>query len=176
MISAIQSVIPYLVLSSHIALGVLFVALLSHRSFGKDISHWVGKHALTLGFLVSLVAVLGSLFYSNVVGFDPCVLCWWQRIFIYPTLILFITALINKERGVFRYILPLSLIASVIALYHSYVQWGGDPLIPCSATASCSKLYVYAFNYITIPSMSLTIGLALILIYWANRIYENRNS
>jgi hypothetical protein len=64
-------------------------------------------------------------------------------------------------------------IAIVLALYHSYVQWGGNPLVPCDANASCAKLYVYAYHYITIPTMSLTVAAALLLLYWANRLYKH---
>lgn len=172
MINTIQSVLPFLVLFSHIALVVLFISLIMKNGF----SRWVGKHSLMLGFLTALVAVVGSLFYSNGVGFEPCYLCWWQRIAIYPLLPILAVALFKKDRGVFRYVLPLSIIGVVLSIYHSYVQWGGSPLIPCDATASCSKLYVYAFGYITIPTMSLTIALAMMLLYWSNKIYENRHA
>lgn len=172
MIATIAYYVPFLVLASHVGLAVLFVSLVMKNDFAR----WVGKHALALGFLIAFVAVLGSLFYSNGVGFTPCYLCWWQRIFIYPMLVLFIVALVKKDRGVFSYILPLALLDLLFASYHSYVQWGGNPLIPCDATASCAKLYVYAFHYITIPTMSLTVALAVLLVYWANRVYEHRHA
>lgn len=137
---------------------------------------FVGRYALFLGLLTAVVAISGSLFYSNAVGFTPCYLCWWQRIALYPILPLFIVAMINKDRGVFKYVFPLALIGLVLSVYHSYVQWGGSPLIPCDVTASCSKLYVYAFGYITLPTMSLTIVVTILLLYWANKIYENRHA
>lgn len=170
MIVAIQSVMPILIVVSHVGLVVLLVSLLTKNRF----AYWVGKHALSLGLFAAAVAVAGSLFYSNVIGFPPCVLCLWQRIAIYPLLVLFIVAIRKGDRGVFEYVLPLSLIAFLLAAYHSYVQWGGNPLIPCDATASCSKLYVSAFGYVTIPTMSLTIALAMILLYFANRLHLSR--
>lgn len=172
MITSIQSVLPFLVVVSHLGLLVLLISLFLKNGFAK----WVGQHALTLGLLTAVVAVLGSLFYSNGVGFAPCSLCWWQRIAIYPMLVLFVVAEMKRDRGVFKYVLPLSVIGLILALYHSYVQWGGSPLIPCDVTASCSKLYVYAFGYITIPTMSLTIIVAFLLLYWANKLHENRHA
>ncbi len=172
MTTTIQSVLPFLVVLSHIGLLVLLVSLLLKNSLAL----WVGKHAVVVGLLTALAAVLGSLFYSNMVGFPPCYLCWWQRVAIYPLLVLFVVAIRNGGRDVFKYVLPLSVIGLVLSVYHSYVQWGGTPLIPCDATASCSKLYVYAFGYITIPTMSLTIALAMILVWWANKQYENRHA
>ena len=160
----------------NVASVALFLALIFRHSFGKNLVRLIGKHALILGFLVSLSAVLGSLFYSNVVGFEPCLLCWYQRIAIYPMLILFGVALLKKDRGVFSYILPLNLVALILSAYHSYVQWGGNPLIPCDATASCTKLYVYEFGYVTIPTMTLSVVATFLLLYWANRIYENSHT
>ena len=172
----ILSLLPWAVLASNIAALVLFVSLIFRDSFGREIATWAGKHALALGLLVSSGAVFGSLFYSNVMGYEPCVLCWWQRLAIYPTFILFLTALFRKDRKVFHYVFPLSLIAAVISTYHSYVQWGGSPLIPCDVEGTCNRLYVYAFGYITIPTMVLSVAVLLILLWWANKIYENRNS
>lgn len=176
MIDFISSTIPVLVLVSHFVLLFFLLALLAKNSWGARIVNWVGKHVLFIGLMTSLMAVLGSLFYSNAVGFEPCYLCWWQRVAIYPLLILFLTALKGKDRGVFKYAFRLAVIAVGISLYHLYIQSGGDPLIPCDAAATCSKLYVYAFGYISIPLMSLTIGASVILLDWANRIYENRHS
>lgn len=172
MITSIQSAMPFLVVASHIGLVILFVSLLLKNDFAK----WVGEHALTLGLFTAVAAVVGSLFYSNGVGFEPCYLCWWQRVAIYPMLVLFGVALMGKDREVFKYVLPLSVVGFVLATYHSYVQWGGNPLIPCDATASCTKLYVDVFGYITIPTMSLTIVVTFLLLYWSNKIHENRHA
>lgn len=176
MISQIQTLMPFAVVAFHIFMVVALLALIFRNSWGKTLVSWSGQHSLKLGVLIGVMAISGSLFYSNGVGFEPCYLCWWQRVAIYPILVLFAVALRNRDRSVFKYVLPFSVIGTVLALYHSYVQWGGSPLIPCDATASCSKLYVYAFGYITIPTMSLTIALAFILLYTANRVYENRNA
>ncbi len=173
MIATLQSLVPYLVVAFDAFLLVGFLALIFRHSLGRGLVNWAGKHALVLGLLVAVIAVAGSLFYSNAVGFDPCYLCWWQRVAIYPLLLLFITAVVKKDRGVFTYVLPLTLLGLVFALYHAYVQWGGSPLIPCDATASCAKLYVYEFGYVTIPTMSLTIIVAFLLLTWANRVYRS---
>lgn len=174
MANLISEFLPWAVLGSNVAAALLFLALLTRRSFGKELTHFVGKHSVVLGFLLSLGAVAGSLFYSNVSGFEPCLLCWWQRIAIYPLLALFGVALWKKDRGVWSYALPLSLMALILSLYHSYVQWGGSPLIPCDATASCAKLYVFEFGYVTIPTMVLSLAVLYVLLYFANRVYQSR--
>lgn len=174
MISTLQSLLPLFVVIFHIFLVVSLLALIFRTSFGAPLVAWAGEHALALGLALGLITVGGSLFYSNGVGFEPCYLCWWQRVALYPMLVLFITALINRDRSVFAYVFPLSLIALILATYHSYVQWGGTPLVPCDVTASCAKLYVYAFGYVTIPTMSLTMAVAFLLLTWANKVYRER--
>jgi disulfide bond formation protein DsbB len=176
MTTLLQGALPWLVLASNIFAAVFLVALLFKKTFGRDLVEWVGRHALSLGLLISLGAVFGSLFYSNIVGFEPCYLCWWQRIAIYPLLVLFLVALYKKDRGAFSYVLPLSLMGLLLSIYHSYIQWGGNPLIPCDAAASCDKLYVYEFGYITIPTMVLSIAVLYILLYFANKTYEDSHS
>ncbi len=174
MILLIQNNLPYLVLVAQIGLVILFVATITRARFLNSL----GRHTLWAGFLISLVAVCGSLFYSEIVGFEPCVLCWWQRVFLYPQVILFAIALWRRDRGIFKYSVALALCAGVVALYHSYVYMGGTSLLPCTALGgACSKVYVYAFHgLVTIPSMSLTIVLYLLLLTWINKIYENRHA
>ena len=172
----LTTTLPYLVLFSHVLLASLLLATLARRGWGREIFSFLGRNSLLLGFLVSLAAMGGSLFYSEVVGFPPCVLCWWQRVFIYPQAVLFALALWKRDLGVFLYSGTLSTMAGVVALYHSYVYWGGKSLLPCTALGgACDKIYVMEFGYITIPTMSLTVVLYLLLIAWINRLYKNEN-
>mgnify|MGYP003393512743 CR=1 FL=1 len=174
MVENIQNLIPYTVVLGQVALLVLLVSLLLRNKFAK----WVGKHALFIGFLASISAVSGSLFYSEIVGFEPCILCWWQRLAIYPMGIFFLVACLTKDRGVFKYVVPLVTLGGIVALYHSYVYWGGTSILPCTALGgACSKNFVYAFGgYVNIPAMSLTIIVTLLLLAWANKMYENSHS
>lgn len=175
MVELIQKLLPYTVLASHILLVALTLALLVKN---KGVINFFGKHALLLGFLVSVGAILGSLFYSEVVGFEACVLCWWQRVLLYPTAILFGVALWKKDRGVYKYIVPLAALAALIGAYQAYANMGWGSLLPCTAAeGACSKIYVKAFGYITIPTMSLTVSLYLLLISWVNKLYvKDQNS
>lgn len=176
MTSLISSILPTFVLVTDLLLVLVLVCLVFRKNFGREVSEWVGKRAIGLGLLITLSAVAGSLFYSNVVGFLPCDLCWWQRVLVYPQLVIFLTAMKFKDRKVFRYSWRLSVLAALVSIYHVYVQLGGNPLIPCSATATCTKIYVSAYGYITIPTMALTISAALIILAWANKLYEDRHA
>lgn len=114
---------------------------------------------LPFAFTVSLIATLGSLFYSEVLGFEPCKLCWFQRILMYPQSVLYLVAYLSKKKDVFFYTLPLSVIGVVIASYHYLLQRGMSPLTPCGTvgySVSCSTTFVMEYGYITIPMQSLT--------------------
>ena len=169
MANAIQTLVPFLVVASH----VLLVAIIFNQSFRA----FINKNILLFGLLITLGAVAGSLFYSEVVGFEACLLCWWQRLFLYPQAALFFVAYLKNDRSVFSYSVPLSTLAGIIALYHSYVYWGGESILSCTSLGgACSKIYVYAFGYITIPAMSLTVALYLLLLAWINKKHENRHA
>lgn len=178
MSETITSILSYGTVFSHIVFVLLIVALIFSKSFGKDIINFIGKHAILFGFLISVAALVGSLLYSNVIGFEPCELCWWQRIFIYPQAVLFLVALFKKDNGVFKYSIPLSVMGAVVALYHTYIQLGGTTsVLPCTATgAACAKVFVLQFGYITIPTMSLTILAYLLLLALIKRSYDKNNS
>ncbi|MDO8495477.1 MAG: disulfide bond formation protein B [bacterium] len=115
---------------------------------------------------MAVTATLGSLFYSNVLGYEPCELCWLQRIFIYPQVAMLVVALWKKDYAVFPYVFTLSVIGAFIAGYHYLLQLGVLPSIICSAVESsttCSQRYVMDLGYITIPMMALTAFLFLAL-------------
>ncbi|MEK7576375.1 MAG: disulfide bond formation protein B [Patescibacteria group bacterium] len=125
----------------------------------------ISEYFLWLVLFVTASSVVGSLFYSNVVGFEPCSLCWYQRILLYPQALIALLALWYKDRRFApQYILGLSYIGVVIAVYHTYLQYGGLPLVPCSAaTVSCAQRFVFDFGFVTIPMMSLVVFAFIIL-------------
>ncbi len=169
----VKLVFPWLVFISNVLFVFTALAYLSRNKLGFKVVLWLGKNALLIGFSVSLAAIVGSLSYSNIVGWEPCLLCIWQRIFIYPQVVLFAIALWKKDNNVFQYVLPLSIIAILISLYHINIQWGGFSVLPCSATGpSCDKVFSKEFGYITLPMMALSASLYIIVLAWAHRIYR----
>ena len=130
--------------------------------------------AYKAGFVIALTATLGSLYLSDVRGFTPCLLCWYQRIFMYPLLFIFGTALVKKLKGAENFVLPLSITGAAIAAYHYYLQITPDPLVPCSTvgfSVSCSDRFVTSYGYITIPWMALSaFGLITILMLIKARV------
>ena len=166
-------VITTFTLLSHVALVLSGLLFIIEKKFRTLVYAFVDKYVLTLLFVVSLSALIGSLAYSNIVGF-PCELCWIQRIFMYPQVILLGMALWRKDKNIVNYLLPLSVLGGIVALYHSLTHFGiGDGVVGCtSALGDCGKLYVHEYGYITIPLMSLTIFVYLIsisIIYYKSK-------
>lgn len=112
----------------------------------------------------SLIATLGSLFFSEIMGYVPCELCWMQRIFMYPLVVIYGTALIKKDLSIALPGLILSGIGMFISLYHYLVQKlpalqeaGGS-----CGTVPCNTEYVNYFGFVTIPFLA---GIAFIIIF-----------
>lgn len=156
---------------------VLILNLLVYRGRGPFFEI-IGKYGLLFSFIVAATATLGSLFYSEIAGFEPCKLCWFQRIFMYPQSILLGMAFWKKDKNIVNYGIVLSGLGALIALYHYLLQLGLVPSIDCSAigySVSCSQRFVMNFGYITIPMMSLT---AFLMIFFFLITYKivNKNS
>ncbi|MBI4085699.1 MAG: disulfide bond formation protein B [Candidatus Liptonbacteria bacterium] len=138
---------------------------------GRRIADFLAERAILFSFIISFAGVASSLFYSEIAGFEPCVLCWWQRIFLYPQAVILFVALLKKDFGVRKYALALSGIGFLIALYHTYIQFGGESLAFCPAgSVSCQILYFVEYGYVTIPTMALTaFGLIILLSLFLKR-------
>ena len=138
--------------------------MVNNSSFSKSLY-------LYLAWIQSIVATLGSLYYSEIQHFIPCTLCWYQRILMYPLLILFAIAILRKDVKVYFYALPMSIIGTGIAFYHILLQKGLLPeaFAPCTIGASCAVKYTGYFGFITIPVMSFTaflvISICLLLLF-----------
>lgn len=152
-------------------LQVLSVALIALILAKKSnlFTRWFHKNALSIAFVVALGGMTGSLIYSEVIGYTPCALCWYQRILMYPQVFLALIAMTKKfSKEVFFYIRGLSFIGAVFALYHSIIKMTGVAPIPCSAYAvdgaDCVKQLVFEFGYINIPMMSFTLFVFLIVL------------
>lgn len=128
--------------------------------------NWIGKNALYLALIQVLAAILGSLYFSNIAGYPPCVLCWWQRIFMYPLAILLVVSILRKDRKVYQYILPSALIGWTIAIFHNllYYKIIPDALAPCTTGVSCTTKYIEYFGFVTIPLLSFMAFSVIILL------------
>lgn len=129
----------------------------------------IGAWAPWVGFIVSFGASALTLFYSDVLGIPPCPLCWWQRVFLYPQVILFALALWRKE-NVAHYSIALSVLGVGVALYHHALQVFPAGTLPCPAQGvSCAQLILFEMGYITFPLMAVTLFAFLILVMLIGR-------
>lgn len=120
-----------------------------------------------LCFLIVTVATLGSLFFSEIMHFIPCSMCWYQRIFLYPLVLIFLVNLLYPDDKVFKYAISLIGVGFLISLYHNLLMWDIIPesIVPCVSGVPCSTVYINWFGFITIPFLSLiTYSLLLILL------------
>lgn len=103
------------------------------------------------------VSTLGSLFFSYIMEFAPCVLCWYQRICLFPLVIILATGLFPFDKRVIKYSLPLAIAGWITAFYHNLLYSGIIPqdLQPCSQGVSCTEKYIDLFGFLTIPMLSL---------------------
>lgn len=105
----------------------------------------------------ALIATLASLYLSEILHWTPCVLCWYQRICMYPLIIILSVGILRKDKGLPFYVLPISILGACIAFYHYLLQRGiiSASLAPCQAGVSCTVKYTMWFGFITIPFLSL---------------------
>jgi disulfide bond formation protein DsbB len=127
---------------------------------------------LFLCWLVASLSSLGSLFFSEIMQFAPCILCWYQRIFLFPLVFILATGLFSFEKSVVRYALPLAAAGWFVALYHNLLYSGIIPesIQPCSRGVSCTEDYIDLFGFLTIPMLSfLSFSAILALLLILNR-------
>jgi disulfide bond formation protein DsbB len=168
-----QAINFYSTLMAILALASLLAALglIAYRVVrGSQAATSLGGVPVWLAWLVALVASAGSLIYSEVIGFEPCRLCWFQRIAMYPMAVVLLVGAIRREAAVKLYALPLSLVGLGISIWHYLIQTfpslsegaSCDPSVPCSAK------YVDVFGFVSIPLMAgagFTLISVLLLLY-----------
>jgi disulfide bond formation protein DsbB len=122
-------------------------------------------YLLFLIWITAVVSTLGSLFFSEVMGFPPCSLCWYQRICMYPLVLIVAGGLFPVEPKVFRFSAPLAFMGWFFALYHNLLHWKVIPesAAPCRKGVACSTVYIDWMGFLTIPLLSF-VAFSLVLI------------
>ena len=126
-------------------------------------------------WLVSIAATVGSLYFSEVRMFVPCALCWWQRILMYPLVIVLGVATFRQDLTAWRTALPLSLLGLGTATYHYLLQRvpGLAPPASCASGVPCNMQYIDWFGFVTIPFLAavafLIITIAMLRLAWTER-------
>jgi disulfide bond formation protein DsbB len=124
------------------------------------------KKSLLFAWITSLIATLGSLFFSEVLHFIPCTLCWYQRILMYPLVIILGVGFYHNDSKVYRYTLPISIIGMLLSGYHYALQKLSflQHFETCTSGVPCSGEYINWAGFITIPLLAL-IAFTLITVF-----------
>jgi disulfide bond formation protein DsbB len=153
----------------------MFTTLVALGTIGLQIATaacivlWIGKspllkkirlHSHLIIAITFISSALVSLIYEFGFGYEPCLLCWYQRIAIFGIALLSLTGDIRRNRTLQKQVLLFSLLGLGVALLHNYIDIIPSGIDICGAGPSCLKRYIYEFGYITIPMMSLTLLLS----------------
>ncbi len=144
---------------------ILLAAGLGLRSPLQAVRAALWGYELWAAFVVSSIATGGSLFFSEIAGFIPCELCWYQRICMYPLSIITLLAAIRGDFRIARYVLPLPVVGACVSIYHLLVEngvVGQSTACLVSAPGGCSTKWINEFGYLTIPTLALTAFVLLI--------------
>ncbi len=177
MVSFVANLLAILSIVALVAAAALLVYWLLNRGEAEPRDSAGDRWWLAAGLVVAAIAMSGSLFFSEVAGFMPCVLCWYQRIAMYPLVVLLAIATIRGERAIRPYVLTMSVIGAAISVYHVFVQRiPGLPSGSCSLSAPCTSIYVEVFGFVTIPFMALSAFALIIALMLAGPILAGRSA
>lgn len=161
----INTILSLLTVVAEVLALVLLILLVTGKI--ARVKDFFRSNGLFIGFVVSLIAMVGSLSYSDILGYEPCKFCWFQRIFMYPLVFIFGLSLFKRKDGhAADYGLLLAIPGALIAGYHYLLQRGIVTGAACDAlgySVSCSKVFVMHYGYITIPMMAFSAFVLIIV-------------
>jgi len=140
-------------------------ALLSEAAANAwdDVADLIAPNALAMAWVVALLATAGSLYFSEVAGFEPCLLCWYQRIAMYPQVVILAIAAARRETAGALYSAALAGIGAVIAAYHVALEW--VPALDsgtCDPDNPCTLVWFRVFGFISLPTLALAAFLLIL--------------
>ena len=160
---AILALVAIVSVVSAAALRLAAVVSAPARRRWDSLARSVGPNAYAMAWFVAFLATAGSLYFSEVAGFEPCRLCWYQRIAMYPLVVVLAIAAARRERAGTYYAAAIALIGALVSAYHVTLEW--FPSLDsgaCSATAPCTLIWFRMFGFISLPTLALS-AFALIL-------------
>lgn len=155
---AVTLLLALLTVASWIASASLIAAHLSPSLRARAHEHLEGQ-ILPLALLVAAVSMVGSLYFSEVADFIPCNLCWYQRIAMYPQVVLLAIAWFRRDEAIRTYVLALAVIGACISSFHILVErfpWIEGSGGVCDPANPCTIRWVEELGFITIPTMALS--------------------
>lgn len=157
---------------------IFFIVLLVGTIVRKEkcfLSKILKEKGMILAYFLSLAGMFGSLYYSEIAGYAPCVLCWYQRIFMYANVFILGLAIYRGEdKSVIPYAKLLTVVGGLISIYHNalFLSVFKSTNTTCSpfSNVSCTEEYFTALGYVNIPVIALTTFVAIyIFLSFANK-------
>jgi disulfide bond formation protein DsbB len=153
-----------------VVIGLVALRLLAFASDGaagayERVAEAIAPNAIGIAWVVAVLATAGSLYFSEVAGFDPCRLCWYQRIAMYPLVVVLTVAAYRRERAGAVYAGALAAVGAVIALYHVALEW--IPALDtgaCDPENPCTIVWFRVFGFISLPTLALAAFLLILTV------------
>lgn len=174
-VATLNSVLAMGTIGMQAVTAALVVAYLLRRKVEvcRDVVAQVRGYADLIVLALAGFGSVMTLYYSEILGFEPCPLCWWQRIFLYPIVVLFAVAMVTKDTSVRLYSIVLSILGLGVALYHHALQMLPEGSLPCPAEGvSCAKIVFLEFGYVTYPMMAVALFTLIIVLMTIARSKE----
>lgn len=147
-----------LLLSCVVAVWVVRVVAVGSRRARRvfdSVTVSLEGQGLRLAWFMALIAMLGSLYYSEIAGYIPCEYCWYQRIAMYPLVVIIGLAILARDERVRRYVFGLAIPGGLISAYHYLIQRFPDLEVgECSTIVPCTSAWVWKFDLVSIPFMA----------------------
>jgi len=136
---------------------------------------FVRENLAELSLFVATISTIGSLIFSEFLKFPPCVLCWYQRILMYPLVVILVVGIWKKDKNLPLLVLPFSIIGMVISIYHNLLYYNIIPesVAPCTLGISCTTKYIEWFGFITIPLLSFAAFILITILMILYKKYQN---
>lgn len=161
MLDLVNTLFDYGTLAANVAL-LAYAGLVASGRDGFLVRGY-GRYGYRVALAVSCLGVVGSLYYSEIAGWVPCPLCWWQRVALYPiALVLAISIFRDEVRKLAPYVAALACFGAAISVYQIYLQFGppaAEALMNGCALdggVSCSEVYHVAFGYVSMATSALS--------------------
>lgn len=140
---------------------------LKEKSRINQVNSHIKNFVDEISFVLAVLATTGSLYFSEILQMEPCPFCWYQRIFMYPLVIILGTAVFLRKSAR-DFVIPMTMIGGAISIYHVLVQVIGEQIATgCGADGvSCAIIYIQYAGYVTIPVMALTTFAAIFILQW----------
>ena len=160
---AILAILAFL--SVALVVIIRLVAIGSARAHGwyRTIGGVFEPNAVGMAFVVAMLATIGSLYFSEIAHFEPCRLCWYQRIAMYPLVVILGIAAVRRDAGIGLYVRVLAAIGALISVYHLALEW--IPALDtgaCGVGPSCTVIWFRALGFVSLPTLALA---AFLLIF-----------